>query len=65
MGSIESIYFHQKLNGTESQQTHNKYVAIELLDTQVFFWVRSVGPTVGDFLDQYVISYPKDLIGVS
>ncbi len=26
-------------------------VAIELLDTQGFFGVRSVGPTVGDFVD--------------
>ena len=40
---------HQNLNGTESQRTP-KEVAIELLDTQVFFGVCSVG-LVGDFLE--------------
>ena len=31
-------------------------VAIELLDTQVFFGVRSVGP-VGDFLDFLIVFF--------
>ena len=43
--------FHQKLNGTESQRTLNKQVAIRLLNTRVFSGSHSVNPTVGDFLD--------------
>ncbi len=43
-----NVDVHQKLNGTESQRTPK---LLELLDTQVFFGVRSfVGP-VGDFFE--------------
>ncbi len=53
------IFFHQKLNGTESQRTLPS-VSCEtvLLDTQVFFrgpW--NVGPTVGDSLEFWIFSY--------
>ena len=44
-------YLHQKLDGTESQRTPVQQVAIELIRYSGFFGFRSVGPTVGDFLD--------------
>ena len=59
------VFFHQKLNGTESQRTP-KLVSCDraFFDTQFFFFfrVRSfVGPTVGDFLDFWIVKQPLHL----
>ena len=64
MSNLCMFFFHQKLNGTESQRTP-KLVSCDraFFDTQVFFFrVRSfVGPTVGDFLDFWIVKQPLHL----
>ena len=52
-------------NGTLQTDPGTQEVAIELLDTQGFFGVRtSVGPTVGDFLESWKPCWSQQSFGV-
>ena len=49
--TLYSGYLLGELNGTESQRTPFSKLRERAIGYSGFFGVRSVGPTVGDFLD--------------